>query len=134
MPVVMEESMTDTAAWDGVLCMVLGTHLYCKLTSDVDADFDCAVAKIAETVDKMLQKALPNEMQSAASAMSARSPSPSTSERSSASTEPRSPPPPGREEVVAMYVANEVKEFRDDMKKLIEGVLRPPSSETAEQP
>jgi hypothetical protein len=27
LPVVMEESMTDTAAWDGVLDMVLGNHL-----------------------------------------------------------------------------------------------------------
>jgi hypothetical protein len=33
-----------------------------------------------------------------------------------------------------MHVANEVNEFRDDMKKLIEGFLRPPSSEAAEQP
>ncbi len=65
MPVVMEESMTDTAAWDGVLCMVLGNHLYCKLTSDIDADFVCAVAKIAESVDKMLQKALPNGLRTA---------------------------------------------------------------------
>jgi hypothetical protein len=69
LPVVMEESMSDTATWHGVLALVLGNHLYCKLTSDVDADFECAVAKIAESVDKVLQKALPNEMQSAATAL-----------------------------------------------------------------
>ncbi len=66
LPVVVEESVTDTApgveswAWCwGIACIV------CKLTSDLDADFDCAVAKIAESVDKVLQ----NEIQSAASAM-----------------------------------------------------------------
>ena len=33
-----------------------------------------------------------------------------------------------------MHVENTVREFRDDMKKLIKGFLRPPSSEAAEQP
>ena len=43
LPVVMEESMTDTAAWTGVLGLVLGNYVYCKLTSDVDVDFDVVV-------------------------------------------------------------------------------------------
>jgi hypothetical protein len=47
LPIVMEESMTNTATWQGVSGLVLVNQLYCKLTSDVDADFDCAVAKIA---------------------------------------------------------------------------------------
>jgi hypothetical protein len=29
LPVVVEESVTDTAAWGGVLGMVLGNRLYC---------------------------------------------------------------------------------------------------------
>jgi hypothetical protein len=90
LPIVMEGSMIDTATWDEVLGLVLGSYSSCPLTSDVDANFDCAVAKIAESVDKMLHKALPNEMQSAARAICSRSASPSASERSSASTEPRS--------------------------------------------
>jgi hypothetical protein len=134
LPVVMEESMKDTAAWDGVLCMVLGNHLYCELTSDIDADFNYAVARIAESVGKMLQKALPNEMQSAASAMSSRSHSPAPSDLSSVSTAPATPQSPQSQEVVAMHVKSPVHDFRDDMKKLIEGFLKPPSSEVAEQP
>jgi hypothetical protein len=126
--------MTDTAAWDGVLDLVLGNHLYCKLTSDIDADFVCAVAKIAESVDKMLQKALPNEMQSAAMAMSSRSHSPAPTDLSGESTTPGTPQSPPSQEVVAMHVENDVREFRDDMKKLIEGFLKPPNSEAAEQP
>jgi hypothetical protein len=134
LPVVMEESMTDTAAWDGVLDLVLGNHLYCKLTSNIDANFVCAVAKIAESVDKMLQKALPNEMQSAAMAMSSRSHSQAPTDLSGESTTPGMPQSPPSQEVVAMHVENDVHEFRDHMKKLIEGFLKPPNSEAAEQP
>jgi hypothetical protein len=36
--------------------------------------------------------------------------------------------------MLAMHVENDVREFRDDMKKLIEGFLEQPSSEAAEQP
>ena len=50
LPVVMEESMTDTSQWDGVLGMVSGSHLYYKLTSDVDAEFDDAVGRIAAAI------------------------------------------------------------------------------------
>jgi hypothetical protein len=134
LPVVMEESMTDTAAWDGVLGIVLWNHSSCKLDSDIDADFDCAVAKIAESVDKMLQKVLSNEMQSAAMAMSARSHSPAPTDVSGASTPSGTPQSPQSQEVVAMHVENTVREFRDDMKKLLEGFLKPPRSEGAEQP
>jgi hypothetical protein len=63
------------------------TNHYC----DGDADFDCAVAKIAESVHKMLQKALSNEMQSAAMAMSSRSHSPAPTDVSGASTMPGTP-------------------------------------------
>jgi hypothetical protein len=42
LPVVMEESMTDTSQWNGSLGIVLGSHLYYKLTSDADAEFDDA--------------------------------------------------------------------------------------------
>ena len=107
LPVVMEESMTNTVTWVGVLGLLLGNHLYCKLTSDIDADFDCAVAKIAESVDKMLQQALPNEMQSAAMKMSSRLHSPAPSDLSDVSTAPATPQSPQSQEVVAMHVANE---------------------------
>jgi hypothetical protein len=126
--------MTDTATWDGVLGLVLGSYLYCKLTSDLDADFDCAVAKIAESVDKMLQKAMPNEIQSAAMTMNSRSHSPAPTDLNGASTSPGTPQSPQSQEVVAIHVENAVREFRDDMKKLIEGFLKPPSSEDADQP
>jgi hypothetical protein len=134
LPVVMEESMTDTAAWNGVLGMVLWNQSSCKLDSDMDADFVCAVAKIAESVDKMLQKALPNEMQSAAMAMSSRSLSPAPSDRSGAPTTPGTPQSPQSQEVVAMYVASEVNKFRDDMKKLIERFLNHKHGDASEQP
>jgi hypothetical protein len=135
--VVMEESMTDTTAWHGVLGMVLGNYSSCKLNSDADADFNCAVAKISESVNKMLQKALSNEMQSAASAMSSRSHSPAPTDMSYVSTAPatpQSPQSPQSQEVLAMHVENTVHDFRVDMKKLIEGFLKSPSSEGAEQP
>jgi hypothetical protein len=134
LPIVMEKTMTNTASWVGVLGLLLGSYLYCPLTSDIDADFDCAVANIAQSVDKLLQKALPNEMQSAASAMSARSHSPTPTDMSYVSTAPATPQSPPLQEVVAMHVENTVHEFKDDMKKLIEGFLKPPSSEAADQP
>ncbi len=50
MPVVMEESMTNTSQWDGSLGLVLGRHLYHNLTSDVDDEFDKTVHEIAAAV------------------------------------------------------------------------------------
>jgi hypothetical protein len=114
------------------------------------------VAKIAESVDKVLQKALPNEMQSAASAMSSRSDdAPARGDTMSmalrkrggitlgdagegSSSDAKKPKQDltsaSVSEVKAMLVETVVREFRDDMKKLIEGFLKPPSSEAAEQP
>jgi len=47
LPIVMEDSMLDTSKWHGSLCMTLGRHRYCKLTTNDDSDFDDAVDAIA---------------------------------------------------------------------------------------
>jgi len=51
--------------------MTLGRHLYRKLTTDVDADFDDAVTVIAAEIRDTIQpqKVLANEMQCAAYTM-----------------------------------------------------------------
>jgi hypothetical protein len=55
-PVVMENSMTDTSKWNGSLGLVLGRHLYHRLTIDTNNEFDKSVSEIAAAVRKKQPK------------------------------------------------------------------------------
>jgi hypothetical protein len=123
LPVVMEESMTDTSKWNGSLGLVLGRHLYHKLTSDVDDEFDKAVSEIAASVRKMItlpnlqQHMLVKGLQDTAHAMCSRDSSPTPSDQSGMSTALQSPLPPSQE-VIGIHVERPVSEFIDDMRSL----------------
>jgi TIR domain len=53
LPVVMEQCMTNSRAWKGVLGMELGSKLYCNLTKDSD-DFEKDADAVYEAIVKML--------------------------------------------------------------------------------
>ncbi len=102
--VVMEESMTDTSNWGDRLLAVLGFHLYHKLTSDVDEEFDKAVSEIAAAVRTNIDERLLPDLHQATSrivqdAMLSREPSPS--DQSVMSTAPQ-PPQSSPSEVMGM--------------------------------
>jgi len=122
LPIVMEESVADTSEWRGSLSMTLGRHLYRKLTTDIDADFDDAVTVIAAEIREMIQpqKVLANEMQFAAYTINSRSQSPTPSAASGMDTVPASPQSP-EQEVLAMHIdkPEEVSQFREDMKNFM---------------
>ena len=44
--IFMEESMANTSKWHRSLSMTLGRHLYRKITTNVDVDFDNVVTVI----------------------------------------------------------------------------------------
>jgi len=127
LPIVMEASMTNTSYWDGTLCMTLGRHLYYKLASDLDLEFEVAVKDIAVTIRRMMepQQVFENEQQDAARQMSSRSQSPASSVASGMDTVPVSPrsSSPGHE-VVAMYVDSPVSRFREDMREFMQSFLQ----------
>ena len=62
--VVMENSMQNTQEWNGTLGMTLGVHLYHKLVSNVDVEFDDAVNGIVAAIQKKFetQTVLANEL------------------------------------------------------------------------
>ncbi len=130
LPVVMEESMTDTWKWNGSLGLVLGRHLYHKLTSDVHDEFDKAVREIAAAVRKkitlpnMQQHMLIKGLQDTARSMCSRDYSPTPSDQSGMSTAPQSPLPPPQE-VMGIHVESPVSQFIDDMEKFIQDFLKP---------
>jgi len=127
LPIVMEESMADTSEWHGILSMTLGRHLYYKLASDVDLEFEDAVKRIAVAIRTMVepQQVFANEQQGAARQMCSRSQSPAFSIASGMDTVPASPrsPSPGQQ-VLAMHVDNDVFEFREDMTQFMESFLK----------
>jgi len=122
--VVMEKSMQKTKEWKGSLGMTMGVHLYHKLMSDVDAEFDDAVNGIAAAIRKKIepQTVLANELQGVAGRMSSRSPSPTPSDMSDRATMLGSPPPL-EQEIVAMHIDRNVKLFRGDMKEFMQSFL-----------
>jgi len=121
--VVMEESMQNTQEWVGSLGMILGVHLYHKLVSDVDAEFDDAVNGIAAAIRKKLelQTVLANEQQGVAGQISSRSPSPSPSDMSGKVTVPGSPWE--EQDVFATHSPSRVSEVRDNMKEFMQDFL-----------
>jgi hypothetical protein len=125
LPIVMEESVADTSEWRGSLSMTLGRHLYRKLTTDIDADFDDAVTVIAAEIREMIQpqKVLANEMQGAAYTINSRSQSPTPSAASGMDTVPASPQST-EQEVLAMHIDMEVSQFREDMKTFMQSFLQ----------
>ena len=126
LPVVMEEGMAKPAEWSGSLGLKMSNELYYKLVSDEDVAFNEAVEKIAAAVRRKIDALLPSEIRAVASAMSSRGPSPAPSDdQSQVSTAPQSPPSRHvSPEVIAMHVSNdEISEFRDGMKALIQSFL-----------
>jgi len=132
--IVMERDMTDTTSWNGSVGATLGEYLYVKLIGDSSDAFEQSVQEIVDEVVKRLAKTLQNELQVVACDISSGLASPTPADIiSEASTEPATPQSP-QSQVVAMHVENDVREFRDDMKKLMEGFLTPQSGAAGDQP
>jgi len=131
--IVMEETMQDTGKWHGSVGATLGDYAYMTLTSDLHYskdDFDKSVRDIAKEIDRRLENMLQNELQVAASLITAsRMPSPSPNDIQSAMSTP--PATPGSQHVMCAHVDDNVCEFRKDMKEFIDGFLDPRSEELA---
>ena len=134
LPIVMEDSVADTSLWHGILGMTLGRNLYRKLTGDANIEFENAVKDIAVVIREKIQPQtlLSNELQEAARQMSSRSQSPAPSAASGLETLPASPLPSSSQDIFALYIKSEVGQFKDDMKKIIQGFN--PAIDASDQP